>query len=72
MQFDRLPDFDGVQSWGCKPGQISFCVTFDKKHPGYGWRASYQHVTSENPVFLDGGYPSKRAAIHALQNIARQ
>lgn len=71
MKFERLPNLDSVQIWGAKSGSLSFCVTFDAKHPGYGWRASYSSDPSD-VVFVGEGYLSRKAAINALSRAVRQ
>lgn len=43
MTFEKIktpiPDMD---AWGCKVGVTSYCVSFDRLHPAFGYRISRQ------------------------------
>jgi hypothetical protein len=71
VKFKPLPSvIDGARSWGSANGNCSFVVSFDDRHPAFGWRASYrQHA--ENTTYLPDTFISRKEAERALEKIAR-
>jgi len=45
MRFIPMPVIvPDAESWGCEDGERSYAISFDHKHPGAGYRASWKMI----------------------------
>lgn len=65
------PIADGVKMFGCRQGDISYCISFDTLCPESGWRASWQRE-GQKTTFVRRIYSSQKEAVAALKKIARR
>lgn len=70
IAFERFHGKDPhIEIWGAKPGASSYTVTFDRRFPELGWRASWA-TDEKSIVHLPNGFRSKREAMNALEKIS--
>jgi hypothetical protein len=70
MQFTKLSsNFDSIEVWGAIRLDRSYVVSFDHKHPSFGWKASHKHFSALNERLIEGGFPTLQEAIAACQKV---
>lgn len=74
MTFTELPPLfpAGVIAWGAEDGERSYVITFDRKAPHMGYRASWKTFSGEQVTeHLPEGFASLKDAKRALIRIAK-